>query len=221
MNLFRVMLLFVTLMICHHQGYSQQRELQGTELNIALKTDLGEIMVLSKEVIKDIQVQITSSYEVKKRAFNYKYPEGVTYPLRRSKDGYNLYYAHDTRIDGKYGGVGINEDNPDDIIAVLVSPDGDLIKMKKYKMNDHIKMVEKYEVCRECQRKEFIYLGLDGNQLKFKFQHFSGVLNKILSEEELSFSYKKYEIIEYDGAQLKIIEASPKFISYEVLQSFK
>ena len=221
MNSLRTMLLFASILMFNQPGFCQERELQSTQLNTPLQTDLDGIVVFSKELIKDIQVEITGAYEVKKKSYKYEYKEGMTYPLRRSKDGYHLYYDHDQLLDGRYKGVGINEDDPDDIIAVLVSPNGDLVRMKKSSMKDHIKMVETYEVCRECNRKEFVYLGLDGNQLKFRFQHFFGVLNKVLLEEEVSFSYKKFDIIEYQGAQLRIIEASPTSISYEVLESFK
>lgn len=220
MKLFQRIFLGILLILSYQIGYSQQRELQETKRNVPHKAEVGEMMVMSKEVIKDIQVQITTSFEVKKRIFKYEYKEGVTYPLRRAKDGYNLYYAHDKLIDGKYGGVGINEDDPDDIIAVLVSPDGDLIKMKKHKLNEKIEMVEKLQVCRECNRKEFKYVGLEGNVLKFTYQNFFGVLNKLLFEEELTFSYLQNQIIEYKGLELKIVNATNSFVSYEILQQF-
>ncbi len=220
MKLFQRILLGIVLILFYQIGYSQQRELQETQRNVPLKAEVGEIVAMSKEVIKDVQVQITESFEVKKRSLTYKYKEGVTYPLRRAKDGYNLYYAHDRLIDGKYGGVGINEDDPDDIIAVLVSPDGDLIKMKKDTLNEKIEMVEKFQVCRECYRKEFKYLGMEGNVLKFSYQKLVGVLNKLSFEEEVTFTYSQGQIIEYKDLKLKVVDATDTFVAYEILQAF-
>lgn len=199
---------------------AQGREFQGTKLHVPLKADSGEVVVLSDEVIKEVRVQLTESFEVKKGFLNFAYTEGVIYPLRRSKDGYDLYYAHDKLIEGKYKGVGIHEDDPEDVIAVLVSPDGDLVKLKKYKINDKVKMVDHFQKCTDCYTQELKYAGMQGNELLFIYRELIGVLNKVRFEDEFTYSFDPGQIIDYKGLNLKMLKATNSSLEYEVLQGF-
>ena len=153
-TLFRRILLGTLFIVFCHIANAQQWELQGTELHVPLKAEAGEIVAVSNEVIKEVHVQITEGYEVKKGYMKYQYKEGDTYPLRRAKSGYDLYYDNKKLVGGKYLGVGIHEDDPEDIISVLVSPEGDLVKLKKYKMNDQIMMTDFFRKCNDCYTQE-------------------------------------------------------------------
>ncbi len=221
MKLLQEVLLGIFLVFFCHVGFSQEWELQGTELNVPLHAEAGEIVVAQDEMIKDIQVQLIESFEVKKGFLTFAYKQGDTYPLRRSKDGYDLYYAHDTKIAGKYKGVGIHEDDPEDIIAVLVDPDGDLVKLKKYKLNDKIKMVDHFQKCRDCYTQQLKYVGMQGNELLFTYKELIGVLSKVRLEDEFTSSFDPDEIIEFKGMNLKILKASNSSLEYEVLQGFE
>ena len=218
MNKYFITLLFVFTSI--NFSYSQEWELQGTKLHVPLKADAGEVVAMSNEVLKEVRVQITEDFEVKKGYLNFAYKEGVIYPLRRSKDGYDLYYAHDKKIAGKYWGVGINEDDPEDVIAVLVSPDGDLVKLKKYKINDKVKMVDHYQKCTDCYTQELIYVGMKGSELLFTYQEVVGVLNKVRAKNEFTSSFNPDQIIEFKGLNLKMLKATNSAIEYEVLERF-
>lgn len=202
-------------------SFAQGREVQGTKLHVPLKSDAGEIVAMSNEVIKDLRVQITADFEVKKGFLNFAYKEGVIYPLRRSKDGYDLYYAHDKLIEGKYKGVGIHEDDPEDVIAVLVSPDGDLVKLKKYKINDKVKMVDHFQKCTDCYTQELRYVGMQGNELLFTYRELIGVLNKVRVEDEFTYSFDPDQIIDYKGLNIKMLKANNSTLEYEVLQGFE
>lgn len=200
---------------------AQERDFQGTKLHTPLKADAGEVVAMSDEVLKEVRVQITEDFEVKKGFLNFEYKEGVIYPLRRSKDGYDLYYAHDKKISGKYWGVGIHEDDPENIIAVLVSPEGDLVKLKKYKMKDKVKMVDHFQKCTDCYSQQLKYVGMQGNELLFTYQELVGVLNKIRFEDEFTYSFDPDQIIDYKGLNLKMIKATNSSLEYEVLKGFE
>lgn len=218
MNKYFITLLFV--FTGFNFSYSQEWELQGTKLHMPLKADAGEVVAMTNEVIKEVRVQLTESFEVKKGFLKFEYKEGVIYPLRRSKDGYDLYYAHDKLIDGKYKGVGIHEDDPENVIAVLVSPDGDLVKLKKYKINDKVKMVDHFQKCTDCYTQELRYAGMKGSELLFTYQEVVGVLNKVRAEDEFTSTFYPDQIIEFKGLNLKILKATNSSIEYQVLQRF-
>ena len=220
MKLFQKILLTIFLVVFCTIGFTQEREFQGTELNVPLKTETGGIVGITTEGTKQLQVEMTESFEAKKGYLRFEYKEGVTYPLRRSKDGYDLYYGHDKKIGGKYWGVGINEDDPEDIIAVLVSPEGDLVKLKKYKLNDQVIMTTSFQKCTDCYTQELRYAGMHDNELLFTYRELIGVLNKVRFEDEFTFSFDPNQMIEYKGLTLKMLKATNSSLEYEVIQSF-
>lgn len=219
-KLFRRILLSTLLILFCHSGNAQQWELQGTELHVPLKAEAGEIVAVSNEVIKEVQVQITEDYEVKKGYMKYQYKEGDAYPLRRAKSGYDLYYDNKKLIGGKYLGVGINEDDPEDIISVLVSPEGDLVKLKKFKMNDQIMMIDFFRKCNDCYTQELTYVGMQGNELLFTYREIIGVLKKVRFEGEFTWSFEPGQMIEYKGLNVKMLKASNSTLEYEVIKGF-
>lgn len=220
MNLFRGILLKAFLVLFCTLGSAQEREFQGTKLNVPLKAEAGGIVAESNEVTRQLQVQLTESFEVKKGYLKIQYQEGVTYPLRRSKDGYDLYYAHDKKISGKYWGVGINEDDPEDVIAVLVSLEGDLVKLKKYNIKDKVKMVDHFQKCSNCYTQELRFAGMQGNELLFTYKELIGVLNKVRFEDEFTYSFDENQLIDFKGLSIKMLKASNSSLEFEVLQSF-
>ena len=220
MKLFQGVLLGVLLIAFCPIANAQEWELQVTELHIPLKAEAGEVVAVSNEVIKDIRVQITAPYEVKKGFLKYQYKEGDTYPLRRAKSGYDLYYDNKKLIEGKYLGVGINEDDPEDIISVLVSPEGDLVKLKKYKMNDQVMMTDFFRKCNDCYTQELKYVGMQENELIFTYREIIGVLKKVRYEGEFTWSFDAGQIIDYKGLQIKMLKATNSSLEYEVIESF-
>ena len=219
-KLFRRILLGTLFIVFCHIGNAQEWELQGTELHVPLKAEAGEIVAVSNEVIKEVQVQITASSEVKKGFLKYQYKEGDTYPLRRAKSGYDLYYDNKKLIEGKYLGVGINEDDSEDIISVLVSPEGDLVKLKKYKMNEQIIMTDFFRKCNDCYTQELKYVGMQENELLFTYREIIGVLKKVRFEGEFTWSFAPGQMIEYKGLQVKMLKATNSSLEYEIIQGF-
>ena len=220
MNLLGKITFIISCVFIFNVGYGQQKELQTTALHEKLSCKTGEVMVVSKELIKNVQVRIIESFEVKSGFTKFTHQKGTTYPLRRTKKGYHLYYAQHKLTAGNYWGIGINEDDPDDVIPVLVNPNGDIDKMKKYKIQKKIEYVETFQTCSACYRAEFVYLGLDENQLTFSYKEFIGVLDKLSFEEELTVPLKEGLTIDHKGMKLKIHKASKESISYELLKAF-
>lgn len=207
------------ILLCQY-AYSQERELRSSPKNQLLKAGVGEIVAETKEMIREERVRILSSFPVKKGYLKFDYLEGEVYPLRRAKDGYDLYYAHDRLKEGKYKGVGINEDDPEDIIAVLVSPEGDLIKLKKYPLNDKVEMTDAFQKCNTCYTQELRYVGMQGNELLFTYRELMGVLNKVRFENEFTFSFDPEQTIDFKGLTFRVSKATNNFIEYEILESF-
>ena len=220
MKLYSGMLTFMFLMLLTLEGYAQERQLQSSPKNKILEANTGGVVAETKELIKEEQVRIRTAFTVKKGYLKFKYEEGTLYPLRRAKDGYDLYYAHDRLQEGKYKGVGIQEDDPEDIIAVLVSPEGDLIKLKKYKLNDKIEMTDTFQKCNTCYTQELRYAGMQGNELLFTYRELVGVLNKVRFESEFTYSFDPDQTIDFKGLSFKVSKATNTSITYEILESF-
>lgn len=199
---------------------SQERELKSSPKNKVLKVVAGEVVVETKEMIREERIRIESSFSVKKGYLKFDYKEGEVYPLRRAKDGYDLYYAHDRLKEGKYKGVGINQDDPEDIIAVLVSPEGDLIKLKNYPLNDKITMTDSFQKCNTCYTQELRYAGMQVNELLFTYRELFGVLDKVRFETEFTFSFDPEQPIDYKGMTIKVSKATSTSLEYMILESF-
>lgn len=220
MKLSGTILLSVLCLLNYSNTYTQEKELQSTVLHKDLSCKVGEPIFLSEEVIKDVQVRILESFEVKSGFTRYEHQEGAIYPLRRTKKGYHLYYTQQKLIDGKYWGIGINEEDINDVIPVMVRPDGDLEKMKKYKIKDKVEFIDKYQSCSDCTRKELLYLGLGPKNIIFKYRELHGILNKVLFEEEVNAQKSEDQTLVYKGLELKIINATIHSIEYQVLKGF-
>jgi len=221
MKVFRGFLLCVILVLFSNVGSAQEREFQGTKLNVPMKAEKGEVVAVSNEGTKQLQVKITESFEAKKGFLKFQYQEGVIYPLRSLKDGYDLYYDNKKLTQGKYWGVGINEDDPEDVIAVIVSPEGDLVRLKKYKLNDRIVMTESFQKCSDCYTQELRFAGMQGKELLFTYRELIGVLNKVRFEDEFTFSFEQNQMIDYKGLNIKMLKASNASLEYEVLELFE
>lgn len=207
-------------MLFYQQGHSQERTLKSSPQNQLLKVNKGEVVAQTKELIQEERVRILTSFTVKKGYLKFDYKEGDVYPLRRSKDGYDLYYAHDKLHGGKYKGVGINEYDPTDVIAVLVSPEGDLVKLKKFPLMDKTEMVDAFQKCNTCYTQELRFAGMQGNELLFTYKELMGVLDKVSIEDEFTYSFDPNQTIYFKGLTFKVSKATSNSIEYEIMESF-
>lgn len=220
MKLSVTILLTILCLLNYLEGYTQDKELQGTVKNTTLTCKIGEPAIVSEEVIKEVKVRIIESFEVKSGFTRYMHQAEEIYPLRRTKKGYHLYYSQQKLIDGKYWGIGISEDDINDVIPVLVRPNGDLERIKKYKINDKIEFVDTYQSCSDCSHKELIYIGLESDNIKFKYRELHGILKKVLFEEEVFIKMDKDQTIFYKGVKLKILSIDQDSLKYQVLEGF-
>lgn len=199
---------------------AQDRVIIPAELNKTMMASPGELFASSKLLAKTMQVQILESFEVKSGFTKYMHEKDVKYPLRRAKKGYDLYYANDRLIDGKYWGIGINQKDSLDVISVLVTPEGDMSKQKKYKIEKKIERIESLQSCNDCYTQKLIYLGAQNDELKFRYQLLSGVLNKIAKEKDYSFRLQEDTIYECEGLRFSIIDRKDATLEYELLSPF-
>ena len=199
---------------------AQDRVIIPAQLNKTMMASPGELFASSKLLAKTVQVQILESFEVKSGFTKYMHEKDVKYPLRRAKKGYDLYYANDRLIDGKYWGIGLNQKDSLDVISVLVTPEGDMSKQKKYKIENKIERIESLQSCNDCYTQKLIYLGAQNDELKFRYQLLSGVLNKIAKEKEYSFRLQEDTIYECEGLRFSIIDMKDATLEYELLSPF-
>ncbi|MCA0931814.1 hypothetical protein LCM02_05070 [Lutimonas saemankumensis] len=220
MKLFYFSRVIVLLCFIPFAVQSQERVLLSPELNKEMKAGPGELIASSKLMSRTLQVQILESFEVKSGFTKYKHLKATKYPLRRAKKGYDLYYANDKLVDGKYWGIGINQKDSLDVISVLVTPEGDMSKQKKYKIQKSIERIESLQPCNDCYIQKLTFLGQQDDELRFTYQLLSGVLNKISVEKEYSFRLQEDTIYECEGLRFTIINIDGSDLEYELLSSF-
>ena len=199
---------------------AQERVLISSDLNGPMSTAPGQLFASSKLLAKTMQVQILETFEVKSGFTKYVHNKDVKYPLRRAKKGYDLYYSNDRLIDGKYWGIGINQKDSLDVISVLVTPEGDISKQKKYKIQNKIERIESFQSCNDCYTRKLVYLGKENDEIKLKYQLLSGVLNKIETEKEFTFRLQEDTIYECEGLTFTVNSFKGSTLEYELLSTF-
>lgn len=220
MKLLSVAYLIVLLVGIPNTLTSQERVLITPELNTSMVATPDQLFASSKLMAKTIQVQVLESFEVKSGFTKYTHAKDVIYPLRRAKKGYDLYYANDRLLDGKYWGIGINQKDSLDVISVLVTPEGDISKQKKYKIQEKIERIETYQPCNDCYTQKLIYLGKENDELKFKYWLLSGILHKVSVEKDYVFRLQEDTIYECEGLKFSIHNVNGSTLDYELLSTF-
>ena len=81
-------------------------------------------------------------------------------------------------------------------------------------------MHESLQSCNDCYTQKLIYLGAQNDELKFRYQLLSGVLNKIAKEKEYSFRLQEDTIYECEGLRFSIIDMKDATLEYELLSPF-
>lgn len=202
--------------------YSQKREVVSADLNTPLSTEIGEAVVSTGEVIKTDAIQISETFEVISGFTKFKHVAGEIYPLVSVKNGFKIYYSQNCSKDGRFWGIGVSLNNPDEIYPVLVaSLGGAFAKMKNYDIKKNVKLTEEVSLCDNCYRQEFIYNGKKGNVVSFIYREFLGNIARPSFFQNLEYDISESEIIGFKGLRLKIVKTSNTSIDYEILEAFK
>ncbi|MCL4484062.1 MAG: hypothetical protein M1445_15880 [Bacteroidetes bacterium] len=201
--------------------YSQKREIVSVNLNTPLSSEIGEAVVSTGEVIKTDAIQITETFEVKSGFTKFQHIAGEVYPIVFIKNGFKIYYLQSSLKDGRYWGIGVSVNNPDEIYPIVASIIKVVAKMKNYEVKNNVKKTVQVSLCDNCYRQEFIYSGKVGNIVKFEYREFIGDMARPSFFQNLEYDISENEIVGFKGLRLKILKTSNISISYEVLESFK
>tara|TARA_R110001583_G_scaffold40340_1_gene128943 strand:+ start:1669 stop:2013 length:345 start_codon:yes stop_codon:yes gene_type:complete len=111
--------------------------------------------------------KITESFEIKSGFTKFNYIKGEIHPLVKIKKGFEIYYKVSNYKDGRYWGIAVNINKPNEVFPILVSSIGVLAKLNKYNVNNKLKKTGVINLCDDCYQLEFIYNGKIGNIVKF------------------------------------------------------
>jgi len=202
-------------------SYSQKREVVSIQLNKPMTSELGEVVVSTGEIIRNEAIKIIETFEVKQLLVKFQHTAGDVYPLVCVKNGFKIFYLENNFKDGRYWGIGVNMNNPDEIFPILTSSIGLVYKMKKYEVHNKVKFTDLISTCDNCYRQEFIYSGRIGNTVKFEYREFIGDLARPSFFQNLEYDISDSNIIGFKGLRLKIIKTTNTSINFEILESFK
>lgn len=200
--------------------YAQKREILKPELNTLLTREIGEALVTSGEIINTEGVKIIESFEVKCGFIKFQHLEGNFYPLVSIKKGLKRYYSQENSKDGKYWGIGINEENSEDKNPILISMIGVVAKIKNYEIQNKVKETTQVTLCTDCLRQEFIFNGKKGSIVNFAYREFYGNIARPSFFQNLEYDIEESNIIGFKGLRLRILKTTNTSIDYEILDSF-
>jgi len=200
--------------------YSQEREVVTVKLNKVLTSEIGEAAVSTGEIIRNEAIKIVETFEVK-QLVRFSHLAGEVYPLVYVKKGFKIFFLEKNLKDGRYWGIGINANNPNEVYPILASPIGLVYKMKKYKVQDKVKSTDVISPCADCYRQEFIYSGRIGNNVKFEYREFIGDLARPSFFQNLEYDITDNNIIGFKGLRLRIIKTTNTSIDFEVIEPFR
>lgn len=192
-------------------------------INATQSRELGETLLTKGEEYYQTAVQITEMSETDFNISMVKYPYGVgdVLPLRGSNKDWNLYYKDIEK--GTYAlyyfGVAINKKNPNIKRPFLDSSNGFASKrMDAFSVKE---TTYTNQDCPKCFKKELVYNGKVGNNMKFIYREYIENLARPSFTQEMQYDLSESNIIGFKGARLEVEKATNTNITYKVLSSFQ
>lgn len=216
----RILILNTFLFLIVIFSYSQTREIVSMQLNKPMTSEIGEAAVSTGWIIRNEAIKIVETFEVK-QLVKFSHTAGDVYPLVYVKKGFKIFFLEKNIKDGRYWGIGVNANNPNEAYPILASPIGLVYKMKKYKVQDKVKPTDYISLCDDCYRQEFIYSGRIGNTIKFEYREFIGDLARPSFFQNLEYDISDSNIIGFKGLRLKILKTTNTSIDFEIIEPFK
>lgn len=190
-----------------------------TELNQPLKKEIGDKLILKgeedyQEAIKIVQVQNFSISTVQ-----FPYTSNDVLPYSGVYNDWDLYYDK-SRIQTNYDHIGIAINKKNSQIKPFISSLAGFTT-KDLKENIKIEKTEFSETnCKFCFKKEFIYNGKVGNNVKFIYREFINDMARPAFNQDLQYDLAESNTIGFKGLRIEIIKATNTSIEYKILSDF-
>lgn len=205
---------------------------KNVNINEEHLSELGESVLLKESYERYKAVKILQEPGSIIKRFNYNV--GDVLPLLAKTKYYYLFFRKEDVQEGvhvnRYGvyhtytASGVAQDVKDStyVEPFINSTDGALggVMIKPSK-NFRYEFTTYEEIkCDDCFKKEIVYNGRVGNNLKFIYREYISNLARPAFTQELQYDLSESNIIGFKGARIEIIEANNTNIKYKLLKDF-
>lgn len=199
-----------------------QKELILTpEIQKEEKANIGESLILNKNLIKKPAVEIIEIPDFKIYSISHHLNVGDILPLQATKENNLYYYDLDkpSKHKGVYFGLMFNVKNKkyDALYSASSKLGGIGVKTK---VVDGIEVREADYLsndCSSCYSYEFIYNGKSNNTLKFIYREFIKDLARPSFTQELQYNLDEGNTVGFKNMRIEIVKASNSEIEYKIL----
>jgi hypothetical protein len=206
-------------------SFSQKKNVIQTELDTILTSELGEAVVLKKEIkLIPQKIVIKESFITQSGLIKFQHEAGDIYPFQTTTESYNCYFSlTGKKKNGWFWGILIDKNNPSTIVPCITGEMlGNEIIPRKGVISSEMIEPKQFMVtdCEDCLMQELIYRGVVGNILKFTYREFIGDYARPSFFQELEYDIKSENIVGFKGARVEILQTSNTSIKYKVKKIF-
>ena len=221
MNIKKVILLIIITFSLTANGQFKRRLYNSKELNVVLKSEIGEEMFMSAQEDFQDAIRITECTEFKINFVKFPYKVGDILPFFKDRKNYQLYFDPNQKDYLDSGTIGIAFDKEKNVyVPYIDSFNGFLTKDQKGKLKVE-NAIYTNSNCQDCFKKVFIYNGKAGNIIKFTYREFINDMARPAFTQELQYDLSEGKTIGFKGMRIDILNASNIEIEYTVLSEFK
>ena len=183
------------------------------EVNSEQSKEIGETLVLFEKAYFVDVLKITESVEAPKRFFASEITKGSVYTLKGKTKEYDLYYNT-----SNLSGIAIPLNGSAEKGFIKRGINGidyyafrQKIKYSKQKISDPSS---------ENFKKEFIFNGKSGNNLKFTYREYVNDMARPAYQQDLQYDLAESSVIGFKGIRMEVLQASNTNIKYKLLSNF-
>lgn len=230
-------ILFLSLSSCASKmaEVSPKIVIKNNSLNQSYIKEIGESILIKQYIQEYKALKITSLPEKVLTGNTYPYKVGDVLPLVAEDKQYYLYFPKSdvkeyTSFNQfgkvstfKFYGIAVSKKDTTDIAPFVCDKSGQLggvvvIHRRNFSTEPTLFYGDN---CIECFKKEIIFNGRVGNNLKFIYREYIENLARPAFMQELQYDLSESSIIGFKGARIEIVEANNTNIKYKVLKDFE
>lgn len=203
-------------------NFTELKEYNSKELNELYSAEIGNSIIVSGFEKRIKALEVMSCPEFRIGIIKYPIKVGDILPYYGETRKIWTLYCYNEEYRYPYGSVGVAYNSETQIYIPYVKNSGKGFITKKPK--EGIFEVSKTTIvdknCEDCLKKELIYNGKEGDNLKFTYREFINNMIRPAFNQDLSYDLNEGKIIGFKGLRIEILKTSNIGIEYIVQKYF-
>ncbi|NDP28499.1 MAG: hypothetical protein GZ087_13900 [Flavobacterium sp.] len=197
----------------------KRRIYDDVPLNISMKSEIGDKLITTGEEDYQDAIKIIDIQNFSISTVQFPYTSNDVLPYSGIHNDWDLYYDK-SRVQTNYDHIGIAINKKNNQIKPFISS---LAGFTTKDLKEKIK-IEETEFsdtnCKSCFKREFIYNGKVGKNVKFIYREFINDMARPAFNQELQYDLDESKIIGFKGLRIEILSVTNTNIEYKILSSF-